>query len=196
MPRAVRRANAEVPRTLGVWGRREFVEPRVRAIVADRLGVEPDMLTPEVSLLEDLAADSLDLLELSLALEAEFGITLREADVDGVRAYRDLVDLVVTATSGGDETDEPGAFVRSVVVSNAGERRHEVRRATWLTPYQAEAIAADALNAGRGARLELTVTRATAADLARVQGCFAWLAERGIDLTVRREQPSNRRDVA
>ena len=45
----------------------DFVEPRVRRVVAEQLGVNVEELTPEVSLTDDLAADSLDLLELTLA---------------------------------------------------------------------------------------------------------------------------------
>lgn len=183
------------PGAPGPWGR-EFVEPRVRVVVAEQLGVELDVLAPDVSLVEDLAADSLDLVELSLALETEFAITLGEADVEAVRSYRDVVDLVVTATRGGREREELAAFVRSVVVSGSGERRREVRRAAWLTPYEAESIAADALGAGSGARLEVTVAQATAAELARVEGCFAWLVERGVDLSVRRDRPAARRNIA
>jgi acyl carrier protein len=164
-------------------------------VVAEQLGVAVDALAPDVSLVDDLAADSLDLLEVALALETEFGIALGEDDVAAVRSYRDLVDLVVTATRGGREAEELAAFVRSVVVSGAGERRREVRRAAWLTPYEAESIAADALGAGRGARLEVTVAQATAEELARIEGCFAWLVERGIDLSVRRERPANRRNA-
>lgn len=183
------------PGAPGPW-EREFVEPRVRVVVAEQLGVELDVLAPDVSLVEDLAADSLDLVELSLALETEFAITLGEADVEAVRSYRDVVDLVVTATRGGREREELAAFVRSVVVSGSGERRREVRRAAWLTPYEAESIAADALGAGSGARLEVTVAQATAAELARVEGCFAWLVERGVDLSVRRDRPAARRNIA
>jgi acyl carrier protein len=102
------------PGAPGAWGR-EFVEPRVRVIVADQLGVELEAITPDVSLVEDLAADSLDLVELSLALETEFAISLSEADVEAVRSYRDVVDLVVTATRGGREAEELAAFVRSVI---------------------------------------------------------------------------------
>jgi acyl carrier protein len=185
----------QVPLTLGQWGRREFVEPRVRAIVADRLGVSDDALVPDVSLIDDFAADSLDLLELALTLETEFGIALGEDDVAEVRSYRDLVDLVVTATRGGREVDALTSFVRSVVVSGGGERR-EMRRAAWLTPYETESIAADALRAGRGSRLELTVAQATTAELARIEGCFAWLTQRGIELSVGRERGTGRRGVA
>lgn len=196
MQGVVKRAPVQhVPWTLGQWGRREFVEPRVRAVVADRLGVSDDALVPDISLVDDLAADSLDLLELALSLETEFGIALGEDDIAEVRSYRDLVDLVVTATRGGREQDALTSFVRSVVVSGGGERR-EMRRAAWLTPYETESIAADALRAGRGARLELTVAQATTAELARIEGCFAWLTERGIELSVGRERGAGRRGVA
>src|SRR2546428_2104470 len=68
----------------------DFVEPRVRRVVAEQLGVSTEELTPDVSLIDDLAADSLDLLELTLALEAEFGIVISESTLERVRTYRDL----------------------------------------------------------------------------------------------------------
>src|SRR3989442_1643975 len=68
----------------------DFVEPRVRRVVAEQLGVNTEELTPDVSLTDDLAADSLDLLELTLALEAEFGIVVSESALERVRTYGDL----------------------------------------------------------------------------------------------------------
>src|SRR5256712_14110282 len=68
----------------------DFVEPRVRRVVAEQLGVSTEELTPDVSLTDDLAADSLDLLELTLALEAEFGIVISESTLERVRTYGDL----------------------------------------------------------------------------------------------------------
>ena len=63
-----------------------------------------------------------------------------------------------------------------------------VYRADWLTPYTAQTIAEDALRAGRGAGLDLTVAAdATAADVARVQEQFAWLGNRGVRVNVRRD---------
>ena len=56
----------------------EFVEPHVRRLVVDHLGVGVEELVPEVSLRDDLAADSLDLVELALALEGRFGIGVPE----------------------------------------------------------------------------------------------------------------------
>src|SRR5689334_20109880 len=72
----------------------EHVEPRVRGLVADHLGVDGEELTADVSLIEDLAADSLDILELALAIESRFGIAVPETAIDTVRTYGDLVDLV------------------------------------------------------------------------------------------------------
>src|SRR5437870_13850151 len=72
----------------------ELVEPHVRCLVADHLGVGPEDLAPEVSLSDDLAADSLDLVELALVLEGEFGITVPEAVLEWVRTYGQLVGTV------------------------------------------------------------------------------------------------------
>ena len=68
-----------------------FVEPSVRALIADQLGVGVEELVPGVSLRDDLAADSLDLVELTMALEAEFGIVVPERILDRVRTCGDLV---------------------------------------------------------------------------------------------------------
>src|SRR5438094_476034 len=78
----------------------EFAEPRIRRLVADYLGVSLDVLTPEVSLTDDLAADSLDLVELALALEGEFGIEVPERTIDEVRTYGDLVATAAALTQG------------------------------------------------------------------------------------------------
>src|SRR5436309_15647473 len=78
----------------------ESAEPRIRRLVADYLGVSADELTPEVSLTDDLAADSLDLVDLALALEGEFGIEVPARAVDEVRTYGDLVETAVALTRG------------------------------------------------------------------------------------------------
>ena len=52
------------------------IEPRVRQLVAERLGVSPEDVIPEASLADELAVDSLDLLEIAIALEAELGIAV------------------------------------------------------------------------------------------------------------------------
>jgi len=172
----------------------ESAEPRIRRLVADYLGVSADELTPEVSLTDDLAADSLDLVELALALEGEFGIEVPERAIDEVRTYGDLVETAVALTRGqrARETSGAGAppLVWSRVVPAGMAATSGLQRADELTPYSAEEIADDALRAGRGARLEVTVPAATSdAGVAWVQDQFAWLGKRGVNVSVHRDHP-------
>jgi acyl carrier protein len=168
----------------------ELVEPRVRRVVADHLGVSPEELSPDVSLTDELAVDSLDLIELTLALEAELGITIPESAIDDVRTYGDLVGLArnLAHRRSLDDVRQP-ALVWARVVSGRS-RAGEIQRAGWLTPYTAETITEDALRAGSGARLEVTVQpNVSDATLAQVQDEFGWLGERGVQVTVRRDHP-------
>src|SRR2546428_6498254 len=70
------------------------IEPRLRGVVAERLGVGPQELPPAASLTDDLAADSLDLIDLGLALEAECGVVVRRRALESVRTYGDLIAAV------------------------------------------------------------------------------------------------------
>jgi acyl carrier protein len=63
---------------------------RVRRAVAQQLGLAPSELVPEARLVEDLGADSLDLVELVMALEEIFDVELPEADVEPLRTIADL----------------------------------------------------------------------------------------------------------
>ena len=76
----------------------ESVEARVRRVVADSLGVEAHDLVSSVSLADDLAADSLDLVELALDLEAELGVAIPERTLDDVRTFGDLVEAACQVT--------------------------------------------------------------------------------------------------
>src|SRR6266436_6684251 len=126
----------------GRLGMFDFVEPRVRRVVAEQLGVNVEELTPDVSLTDDLAADSLDLLELTLALEAEFGIVVSESALERVRTYGDLRATVHALLhqrheAGGRAGVTPlEAWAR--VVSSRGEAGGEIQRVGLLTPYTAE----------------------------------------------------------
>jgi acyl carrier protein len=73
-------------------GAHESFEARVRRVVADSLGVEAHDLGPSVSLADDLAADSLDLVELALDLETELGIAVPERLLERVRTFGDLIE--------------------------------------------------------------------------------------------------------
>jgi len=60
------------------------VEERVKKIIAEQLGVEEDEVTPEASFVEDLGADSLDTVELVMALEEEFEIEIPDEDAEKI----------------------------------------------------------------------------------------------------------------
>lgn len=60
------------------------VDERVKKIIAEQLGVEPDEVTPEASFVEDLGADSLDTVELVMALEEEFEIEIPDEDAEKI----------------------------------------------------------------------------------------------------------------
>jgi acyl carrier protein len=71
-----------------------YVTPTVYGILDERLGVSPTLLGPHVSLADDLAADSLDLMEVVVDLETVFGIVMAEREIDRVRTVSDLIRLV------------------------------------------------------------------------------------------------------
>jgi len=165
-------------------------EPRVRRLVAENLGVSFDDLTPDVSLTDDLAADSLDLVDLVLALEEEFGLTVPDRAIAEVRTYGELVAALARLARAGAEVRpamEPvRVWVRVVAPIGFGG---VLERAEWLTPYAAETIIEHALRAGPGAQLEIIVAEdAGDATFRQVQRQFAWLNGRGVVVDVHRHR--------
>ena len=74
----------------------EELTTKVNSIIGDQLGVEDGSLVPEANLLDDLGADSLDVVELVMALEEEFGIEVPDEDVENIRTIGDIVRYVGT----------------------------------------------------------------------------------------------------
>jgi len=69
---------------------------RFKTIVAEQLGVEPDQVTPEASFVEDLNADSLDLVELIMAFEEKFEIeNIPDEDAEQIKTVQDAVNYIV-----------------------------------------------------------------------------------------------------
>ena len=74
---------------------RKELEARVVNLVAETLTVVKDKVSLDTDLREDLSVDSLDLVDLVLAVEQEFGIEVRDEDIgENIRTVRDIVDLL------------------------------------------------------------------------------------------------------
>jgi acyl carrier protein len=72
----------------------EPVADRVKKIIVDQLGVEEDLVTSEASFVDDLGADSLDTVELVMALEEEFGIEIPDEDAEKITRVKEAVDYI------------------------------------------------------------------------------------------------------
>lgn len=67
---------------------------RVKKVVVEQLSVEPDEVTPDATFTEDLRADSLDMVELSMALEEEFQVDIPDDDAGKIRTVQDAVNYI------------------------------------------------------------------------------------------------------
>ena len=71
-----------------------FSEDKVKEIIAKELEVDVKQLTPEAKFIEDLGADSLDIVELVMALEEEFGIDIPDEDADKLKTVGDAMNYL------------------------------------------------------------------------------------------------------
>jgi acyl carrier protein len=74
--------------------RKEIVE-RITDIVVEQLGAEPDKVTEKTRYVEDLGADSLDLVELIMAFEDEFEASIPDTALEGIKCVGDSVDFIL-----------------------------------------------------------------------------------------------------
>ncbi len=72
----------------------EPVADRVKKIIVDQLGVEEELVTSEASFVDDLGADSLDTVELVMALEEEFGVEIPDEDAEKITRVKEAVDYI------------------------------------------------------------------------------------------------------
>jgi acyl carrier protein len=70
------------------------VEEKVKQIIVDQLGVEVSDVTPAASFVDDLGADSLDRVELVMALEETFGVEIPDEDAEKIATVQDAVDYI------------------------------------------------------------------------------------------------------
>ena len=71
-----------------------FSEDRAREIIAKELEVDAKQVTPEAKFIEDLGADSLDIVELVMALEEEFGLDIPDEDADKMKTVGDAMSYL------------------------------------------------------------------------------------------------------
>ncbi|EMD83915.1 acyl carrier protein [Pacificimonas flava] len=70
------------------------VAERVKKIVVEHLGVEPEKVTEEASFIDDLGADSLDTVELVMAFEEEFGVEIPDDAAEKILTVRDAINYI------------------------------------------------------------------------------------------------------
>ncbi len=70
------------------------VYDRVQGIIAERLGVDEEKVTMEAEFIGDLNADSLDLVEVIMAMEQEFDVEIKDEDAENIRTVSDAVQYI------------------------------------------------------------------------------------------------------
>ncbi len=70
------------------------IEAKVQEILAEQLGVEEEEITPESHLVDDLGGDSLDLVELIMAFEEEYGVEISDEDADKIKKVGDVLSYI------------------------------------------------------------------------------------------------------
>ncbi len=69
-------------------------EVKIKQIIAEKLGVGEDSVTPQASFVDDLGADSLDQVELIMALEDEFDMEIPDEDAEKLKTVKDALDYI------------------------------------------------------------------------------------------------------
>ena len=73
---------------------KEEIFEKLKELVVDQLGVEEDEVTMEASMQDDLGADSLDLVDLVMSVEEEFGVKVADEDLENIKTVGDIVDYI------------------------------------------------------------------------------------------------------
>jgi acyl carrier protein len=70
------------------------IEEKVKDIIVEQLGVNPEQVTPTASFIEDLGADSLDIVELVMAFEEEFSVEVPDEDAEKLQTVGDVINYI------------------------------------------------------------------------------------------------------
>jgi acyl carrier protein len=85
------------------------IEEKVKDIIVEQLGVNPEQVTPTASFIEDLGADSLDIVELVMAFEEEFSVEVPDEDAEKLQTVGDVVKYIEEKASKQYATRAPDA---------------------------------------------------------------------------------------
>jgi acyl carrier protein len=72
------------------------IQPKVKKIIEEQLGVDPERVKPEASFIDDLGADSLDIVELVMAMEEEFDIEIPDEEAEKLKTVQDVFKYLET----------------------------------------------------------------------------------------------------
>ncbi len=75
-------------------GKLKEISEKVKQIISEQLGVDENEVTPSASFVDDLGADSLDQVELVMALEEEFDLEISDEDAEKMRSVQDAIDYI------------------------------------------------------------------------------------------------------
>lgn len=70
------------------------IEDKVKKIIAEKLSVDLEEVVPEASFVDDLGADSLDLVELIMSMEEEFDVDISDEDAEKIATVQDAIDYI------------------------------------------------------------------------------------------------------
>lgn len=75
-------------------GTKMAMSPKIKEIIVEQLGVDPEKVKPEASFIDDLGADSLDIVELVMAMEEEFDLEIPDEEAEKLRTVGDVVGFL------------------------------------------------------------------------------------------------------
>jgi acyl carrier protein len=79
---------------------REEIFEKVKDIISDKLGIDREEIAEDSSLIDDLGADSLDLVDLVMVFEEEFDVKIEDEELENIKTVKDVVDGIMSKIEG------------------------------------------------------------------------------------------------